>query len=91
MTDNVIHTRATALGIAQVSKCGWRMLVLVGEVSNKSVDFVRRDSRRDVLTQIVHELSVELPGKPHPVTLNLCQLKLANILQHANLETVASI
>ena len=65
--------------------------MLMGVVCNQAIDFVCRDTWRNIQTQIVHELGVEFSRKPHPVSLDFRQLKLAYILQHAYLEIIASI
>jgi hypothetical protein len=58
---------------------------------HKPIDFGSGDTGPHVLSDVIHELGVELAGSTHSISLLLGELKFAEILKHCRGCTLGSV
>ena len=82
VADHFIDARAATFWKPQIPQGGWGMLVRDRVVMDQTIDFTRGDPGLNKASDVIHELSIELPSQPHSLALDFRELEFSGILEH---------
>lgn len=77
VADHVVDACAAAFGVTKITECGGGVFMGDSIFVYESIDFPCGDTRLDKSSNVVHELGVELTGRPHALTLDFRKLEFS--------------